>query len=207
MEVIGVLGSIGAGKGTVSDMIVEKHNFTKDSFAGTLKDVCASMFNWPRELLEGDTTESREWREQVDPFWAQKLQLPEFTPRFALQHIGTDVIRKNFCDDMWMFTLENRLLKSGKDVVIADVRFPNEIELVKSLGGRLVEVHRNNKPIWYNIAAKANNGDKQSKIIMEQTFTEVHKSEWAWIGLYDYESIDNNGTLHDLESNVEKFLK
>ena len=66
MKVIGVCGLIGGGKGTVADILVGEFGFEKLSFADSLKDMIASIFGWRRELLEGDTKESREWREQVD---------------------------------------------------------------------------------------------------------------------------------------------
>ena len=43
---IGVVGLIGSGKGTVSDRLVEQHGYQKDSFAKSLKDAVAAMFNW-----------------------------------------------------------------------------------------------------------------------------------------------------------------
>ena len=36
--IIGICGLIGSGKGTVADILVEQHNFTKISFADKLKD-------------------------------------------------------------------------------------------------------------------------------------------------------------------------
>ena len=71
---IGVVGLISSGKGTVSDRLVEKHGYQKDSFAKSLKDAVASMFNWDRAMLEGDTESSRHWREQPDPFWSGNLE-------------------------------------------------------------------------------------------------------------------------------------
>ena len=50
---IGVVGLISSGKGTVADRLVEKHGYQKDSFAKSLKDAVASMFNWDRSMLEG----------------------------------------------------------------------------------------------------------------------------------------------------------
>ena len=64
--IIGICGLIGSGKGTVADVLVEQHNFTKISFADKLKDGVATVFGWDRAMLEGDTDESREWREQAD---------------------------------------------------------------------------------------------------------------------------------------------
>ena len=71
---IGIVGLIGSGKDTVSDRLVEKHGYIKDSFAKSLKDAVASMFNWDRDMLEGDTESSRHWREQPDRFWSENLE-------------------------------------------------------------------------------------------------------------------------------------
>ena len=79
---IGVVGLIGSGKGTVSDRLAEKHGFRKDSFAKSLKDAVSSMFNWDREMLEGKTESSRHWREQPDKFWSEKFG-KEVTPRWV----------------------------------------------------------------------------------------------------------------------------
>ncbi len=42
------------------------------------------MFNWDREMLEGNTKESREWREKPDAFWSKQMD-KEITPRWVLQ--------------------------------------------------------------------------------------------------------------------------
>ncbi len=77
MVVIGIMGAAGSGKDTVAGFLVENHWFKKMSFAKTLKDIASVAFNWDRPLLEGDTPESRVWRETLDPFWG-------VTPRSAL---------------------------------------------------------------------------------------------------------------------------
>ena len=56
---IGIVGLIGSGKDTVAERLVQKHGYIKDSFAKSLKDAVAAMFNWNREMLEGDTKSSR----------------------------------------------------------------------------------------------------------------------------------------------------
>ncbi len=70
---IGIVGLISSGKDTVAERLVQEHNFKKDSFAKSLKDAVSSMFNWDREMLEGKTAESREWRERPDAFWSKKF--------------------------------------------------------------------------------------------------------------------------------------
>ena len=43
---IGIVGLIGSGKDTVAERLVQKHGYIKDSFAKSLKDAVAAMFNW-----------------------------------------------------------------------------------------------------------------------------------------------------------------
>jgi hypothetical protein len=202
-----MLGYIGSGKGTVSDYLVNQQGFTKDSFASSLKDACAEVFDWPRCLLEGDTEQSREWREKVDEWWAKELGIPNFSPRLALQLIGTEAIRNNFNPDIWLLTVKNRIQKRpDRNVVIADVRFPNEIKLIRELGGTLVHVKRGPDPVWASIAAKANAGDDLAMEEMLESFPEVHESEWAWAGTEADIVLHNEGSLDDLYSLIDSAL-
>ena len=139
---IGICGFIGSGKDTTADYLVNFHEFRRESFANTLKDAVSSVFGWDRELLEGRTKEARAWREQVDPWWAKRLDMPNLTPRYMLQLWGTEVCRQGFHNDIWIASLENRLRKTKEDIVISDVRFPNEIKAIRKHGGICVWVKR-----------------------------------------------------------------
>jgi hypothetical protein len=154
--IIGICGLIGSGKDTIADYLQNIHQFRRESFAHTLKDAVSSVFGWDRELIEGRTRQSREWREQVDPWWAERLGMPNLTPRYVLQHWGTEVARRGFHDDIWIASLENKLRKTTDDVVISDCRFPNEIAAIRRAGGLVVRVHRGPEPDWYSIAQAAN---------------------------------------------------
>ena len=105
--IIGLCGLIGSGKDTAADYLCNFHEFRRDSFASTLKDAVASVFGWDRELLEGRTKQAREWREQIDPWWADRMHMPNLTPRLILQLWGTEVCRRGFHDDIWIASLEN----------------------------------------------------------------------------------------------------
>ena len=67
-KIIGIAGLIGSGKDTVANHLINEHNFQRIKFADKLKDGVSAIFDWPRDLLEGDTDESREWRETPDEF-------------------------------------------------------------------------------------------------------------------------------------------
>jgi hypothetical protein len=194
--IIGICGFIGSGKDTVADYLVNFHEFRRESFASTLKDAVAAVFGWDRTMLEGRTKEAREWREQVDPWWAARLDMPTLTPRWVLQYWGTEVCRKAFHDDIWIASLENKLRNSKDHVVISDCRFPNEIQSIKAAGGQIVWVQRGILPDWYQAAVDANKG---SNVAMnELKMKKIHASETAWVGTEFDTIIDNNGTIDDL---------
>ena len=194
--IIGVCGFIGSGKDTVADYLVNFHEFRRESFASTLKDAVANVFGWDRTMLEGRTAQAREWREQVDPWWAARLDMPTLTPRWVLQYWGTEVCRKSFHDDIWIASLENKLRNSQDNVVISDCRFPNEIASIRNVGGKIIWVQRGELPDWYQVALDANSGHNYA--VQELKMRKIHASETAWVGT-DFDAIlDNNHTIDNL---------
>jgi hypothetical protein len=194
--IIGVCGFIGSGKDTIADYLVNFHEFRRESFASTLKDAVAAVFGWDRTMLEGRTKEAREWREQVDPWWAARLDMPTLTPRWVLQYWGTEVCRKAFHDDIWIASLENKLRNSKDHVVISDCRFPNEISSIKNTGGQIVWVQRGALPEWYEVAVDANCGSNVA--LNELKRLKIHASETAWVGTEFDAIVDNNSTIDAL---------
>jgi hypothetical protein len=203
--IIGICGFIGSGKDTIADYLVNFHEFRRESFANTLKDAVSAVFGWDRTLLEGRTKEAREWREQVDPWWAERLDMPTLTPRWVLQYWGTEVCRKGFHDDIWIASLENKLRNSKDHVVISDCRFPNEISSIRNAGGKIVWVKRGQLPDWYDTALGANSGILTDQELLKKL--KIHASETAWVGTkFDY-VIDNNGSIEDLFNQSELLIR
>lgn len=183
--IIGLVGYIGSGKGTVGDILVQQHGYYRFAFADALKDAVATIFTWPRGLLEGDTESSRQWREQVDPWWSERLGY-EVTPRLILQKFGTEACRNGIADNIWIAALEKRI-RGYEDVVISDVRFPNEIDFVRSVGGKVFRVKRGEEPSF----------EERQK---------MHISETAWNNVVMDSTITNNGTLSELREGVNFLL-
>lgn len=114
--------------------LIFKHYFNMtaetDSFARPIKDACRHIFGFRDEHFEGDL------KEKIDKFWG-------LSPREALQKVGTDLFRNGFRKDIWVKSLENRFLNSKSDTyIISDLRFKEEVELVKKYNGYLVKVER-----------------------------------------------------------------
>lgn len=206
--IIGICGFIGSGKDTVADYLTNFHEFRRESFANSLKDAVAQVFGWDRTMLEGRTKQAREWREQVDPWWADRLKMPELTPRWVLQHWGTEVCRHGFHDDIWIASLENKLRHSQDDVVISDCRFPNEIAAIKRANGLVVRVVRGPEPEWYDAALAFNRGEngnmRWATGKLQLARLKIHASETAWVGTEFDAVLNNNGSLDDLYLQIQQ---
>lgn len=204
--IIGISGFQGSGKDTVADHLVNVHGFRRISFAGTLKDAIAQVFGWDREMLEGRTKASREWREQIDTWWAKRLNIPNLTPRWILQYWGTEVCRKSFHDDIWIASVEHKMMFLEDNVVLSDVRFPNEIQSIKNAGGLMIRTCRGPEPEWYNLGLQ-HNLHKSEEANRELIKLGVHASETAWIGTEFDAVLNNNGTIDELYTQVNDLLQ
>jgi hypothetical protein len=146
MIIIGLGYKKGSGKDFCADYLVRKHGFRKIAFANPLKEACRSIFSFNDEQLYGSQKETE------CPYW-------RFTPRWALQVIGTDLFRdtfgdmlvqKGFCSEeeaqqIWIRCLQReiQLTKPNyKGVVISDVRFENEAQAIRSWGGTTINIVR-----------------------------------------------------------------
>ncbi len=204
--IIGITGLISSGKGTVADILVNEHNFTKLSFADKLKDGIATIFGWDRAMLEGDTTESRNWRETGDAFWTNETGR-EITPRLVLQEFGTDCMRNGFYDGVWVSLVKQEIINNPQNnYIIPDVRFPNEIQIIKSLDGEIWNVRRGELPDWWGYAIQDNNNSDST--LMKDYHPEIHQSEWRWIEKDEQfdRIIQNDDTVKTLYSKISDTL-
>ena len=178
--IIGLCGACGVGKDTVANILVNDHRFVKLSFAAALKDVVSIVFSWPREMLEGETLASRAWRENVDSFWTKKTGIDDFTPRKALQIVGTDLFRNRLYEDTWIDIVENKITKilearPDARIVITDCRFVNEMALIQKFpGARIIQIVKSH--IYYS-------------------------------AVYSDFTIQNDGSLEELKSAVDYCVK
>ncbi len=207
--IVGIVGFIGSGKSTAGDLLEIHHGFKRDSFAGPLKDITSTLFGWPRHLLEGDTQESREFRETVDKRWSDMLEY-EITPRYALQLIGTEVFRDGLHPDIWLLNLKNRYEKAGcPKTVVTDVRFPNEMQFIRDQGGKIVMIERGDLPSWFNYVRVADTFE-EAQNYMEAYFPNLHASEWRWVRSISHTQdwiIRNDEGIDKLKKELNNFVQ
>lgn len=205
-KVISISGLIGSGKNTVANLICELSpnlNFQRISFAARLKDTIATLFHYDRDLLEGGSVLSREWRETQDSYWYNKSNGKIKSPRWILQQFGVE-IKKLFCEDFWASIVENEILNHlNQNFILTDTRFPDEIEMLKKHNAFFIEVKREVQPSWYDLAEDYNTGILMKK---PEILNSIPESEWNWIGKVNYHVIYNNGSLNDLKKATFKIL-
>lgn len=210
--IIGLMGIAGTGKTTTGRILRDEHGFIPISFADTLKDCAAALFGWPRHMLEGDTTESRTFRETPDPYWSGAFGKP-LTPRFVLQYVGTELIR-NWLGDFWIRSVGKKMMDQSKDYVVTDMRFTNEIEFIKKMGGFVVNIEGAKLPIWMTF-----NFNQPEKVVAQAMADfSVHKSEWEHVfwrannpvdyQLYNnFTEIENPVSMSSLSGSVSHMLR
>ena len=220
LKLVCVHGFEGSGKNAVGSILEKKYGFVSCSFADNLKKAVAAIFGWEHEMLLGTTEASRFWREQVDVFWSEELGMPSLTPRQVLQLVGTDVMRIHFHDSIWIKSLKKKvitLLNQGHSVVITDCRFPNEARLVKSMGGKVVLVSRDESvPKWFELyyrcydmwcpphAPGLTGGEFCDKLYKTHG---IHPAETSMIGYKDVDHIlYNDSSVKDLEAEIESMI-
>ena len=137
---IGIHGRIGHGKDTVADFLMELNPlFEKHKFANFLKEFCAKLIGCDVSDFESqefkNTSLPSEWDVDGRPMLVREL----------LQRAGTEGGRIGIHPDVWVNTTL-RDYRSDLHWVVSDVRFPNEADRIKKLGGYLVKVVRETLP-------------------------------------------------------------
>lgn len=121
------------GKSSIAKLLNQEFEFQHISFADSLKKAVGEIFGLNERQMYGDL------KETDDDYW-------KLTPRYIMQRVGTECFRKEFSQDIWIKSLERKRLsfleRGIKRIVVDDVRFVNEAEYIKSVGGILIRVDR-----------------------------------------------------------------
>jgi len=204
-NLIGISGKIGSGKDTVAAMIQELYpQYEVKKFAGKLKDIASILTGIPVEKFEDQefkkTDLGKEWSYVYpDEYYDDgESVMVCMSVRQLLQKLGTDALRDNLHENVWVNALMADYVEKPVNVlegegyrledtlpnwIITDTRFPNEAKIIEEKGGILLRVER----------STCNLG--------------THPSETALDDFPFEHVIFNNGSMDDLRNEVKKFLE
>jgi len=182
------MGPAGSGKTTCCELLQQLGRdqglkVVNLSFADPLKRLCSDLYcfayNIPSEAFYGTQAE----KEQIYD------ELGGRTGREILQFLGTACF-KTLTPDVWIaYFLRHReiALTYGADlIVVDDLRFPDEADAVRQLGGQIIKV---TKPG-----------------IVEYPRSNGHLSEVAHIAIDPHATICNDGNLIALQRILQRYL-
>jgi len=144
-KIIAFAGRKQSGKTTCSEFVAKHFNgaleqFNKAkiyNFADPLKqDICINILGLTYDQCYGDDISKNQFTEV---YWEEK----RLTAREVMQFVGTDIFRK-MKQDVWAGATIKKIQTQQPDLaIIADCRFPNEVETVKLAGGIVIKLTRN----------------------------------------------------------------
>jgi len=181
-KIIGISGKIGSGKSTLSKIIqkkLSKVEYQEWNFADNLKKIVAILLGYTYEEIITTDVKS-DFIPEID-----------MNVRQVFQKVGTDCLRNNLHNDIWVISLMLNYIKQNKpNIIIADVRFPNEAKFVLDHDGILIRINRNLNSTNLVTNLEINN----------------HISETA-LDDFPFENIiENNGTIDDLENSFMNII-
>jgi predicted AAA+ superfamily ATPase len=166
-RIIALTGKKQSGKTTVVKYLMQEYGFMNINFADPLKAICSILYPKINFFLD-------DYKEDISPHY-------NMSARQILQQIGTEIFRNCWDPNIW-----TRRLKESVDsyyahfnIVIGDTRFDNEVELIKSLNGK----------IWHL--------NRESNLYIDH-----HESERGVTISPDFE-IFNDGTIEDLNNSID----
>lgn len=164
-----------SGKSEAAGIFVKDFNFVPMKFAGPLKNMARAFFIAAGlDRIEIERMVEGELKEAPVPGF------PQLTPRRVMETLGTDWGREKLQPDIWIEVAKagiEKNLNAGRDVVIDDLRFPNEYEAIKAMGGVTVRIIRPS-------ARSLSNGRYEGQLDNME---------------FDY-VIENGGSLRDLQN-------
>ncbi len=184
------MGFAQVGKDETARILVERYDFVRVAFADTLREMClavdpyCALDDHPLLAVEYDHF-ARLSRLVAELGWDEAKKIADV--RRLLQRMGTEAGRDILGPDFWVtMAFDQKIipaLNNHQDVVVTDMRFPNEIAAVRGVGGVVWRLDRR--------GIGPQNG---------------HSSEAAWTKHRPDFYVRNDGTLDELRTEVTTVL-
>jgi hypothetical protein len=196
LNLICIVGNIGSGKSLTADILKSNYGYEELTFAGPVKEI-GLILGFDYLDLYG----TQEDKLKINNFWG-------VSGRTFMQIFATNIMRNEFPKELnkyksiqtetetkikdindktiWVRLCEKKIkemLKKNKKILISDGRFPDEIEMIRELGGKIIKIERKTN---YEI-------NHDSEKYVSSINADVY--------------IDNNGTINDLINNIKQIVK
>ena len=169
LKIVGLTGKARSGKDTVAMRLATHYGYHHYWFSRPMKEACRNIFGWGDEHLYGDL------KDVVDTTYG-------VSPRYVLQTIGTDWGRDMINRDLWLIRAQQEM-DANPLIVVSDVRFDNEASLIRSNGGSVIRLGRDD---------------------LQQV--NPHQSENGVSDGLITRTIENNGTLDELNRLIDSLF-
>lgn len=191
MIIIGLIGQERVGKDTFADYICQRYQFKKYSLAQPIKEISKIMFGWDDNKLYGIDKDIVDTKLGIKP--------REFFTWFGTE-IGQYALHQKFPNlqiterSIWSLSMDNWIkeqikLNPNGLIVIPDVRFCHEVDILNKYNTILININKTTNLLGYNQVS--NNNYELNDIIEKYTIT--------------YE-INNNSTLQNYKNEITKLI-
>jgi hypothetical protein len=189
-KIIGFAGRKQSGKTTCSEFVAKYFNGSIEPFNGAKiynfadplkKDICMNILGLTYDQCYGDDISKNQYTEV---YWNNT----RLTAREVMQLVGTDIFRK-MKQDVWASSTINKIQNEQPQLaIIADCRFPNEVEAIKNAGGLVIKLTRN-----------PYNSDHASEVALDEANYSSSN--------FDFIVYNNNMSIQEQNNTILKFLK
>lgn len=181
VPIIAISAPAGAGKGVIAQHLEENYGFQTAKFAACLKNMIAVLLlsagvatpDNMMDFIEGDLKEV-----PLDKFGGK-------SPRYLMQTLGTEWGRDIIMQNLWLSVWQCGVLALNAPVVNDDLRFDNEADTVRGMGGNIIHLYRK------DLARDAGDHSSESGITVKPTDI----------------TIFNDGSIQDLKDKVDVIMR
>lgn len=174
---VGLCGRKRSGKTTAAEILVEELGYAHLSFAEPIRRAVADILAVSRAELEAIKEAPVDW-------------LDGRTPRSMMQTMGTEWGRDRVHPELWVRKCMrdvDRFRRSGRPVVISDVRFANEAWAIRDAGGIVIDIFRehasrvDNRKWWQKLLGLPEHASEQELPEHAIDYRVFNVNDIAWL--------------------------
>lgn len=194
-RLLALVGATGAGKTTLARELVKNHGFVNLHMGRPIKDMLIAL-----GLRGEDVAGEPGQRNAPQPLLGGK------SARFAMQTLGTDWGRNMISPDIWSNALGIRIKTELENnpharIVVDDLRFPNDWEVIQAFGGLILTVRRpsvERKRSAFDLAFYKLGLNRLPRGLSWLNRYLIHETEFHWPDAPKAGELWNTGSLSEL---------